>query len=182
MPQYIDADIRAWANDNGAKPRLHINPPAFKIDAGAPDGDMTNYDYFRLLAPHAKFGIVSNPPYFLFNRILSLTGDNLAPGSEAFAAFKSKFDGALMVTSKGRLHNHPNWEIKAVMKPDDFDPPAVNDQYLVQTGFRQAFNEAAAIKPNRPPQKYIGINNRNADADDSDHYPEMWEQLNTLKP
>ena len=182
IPGGIDADIRAWANDPAAKPKLVINPPAFKIDPAAPDGDLTNYDYFALLARHEKFGIIANPPYFLYNRILSLTGTNLAPGDEKFAAFREKFAGALMITSKGRLHNHPGWEIKTVMKPDDFDPPAGNDQYLIQTGFGKIFNEAAAIHEAPPPQKYVSINNRDADADETDHYPEMWEQVNALRP
>ncbi len=181
LPDSIDADILDWARDPKARPCLTINPPAYKIDPTGIDGDLTNYDYFRLLAPHAKFGIVSNPPYFLYNRILSLTGENLAAGDESFAAFKSKFHGALMVTSRGRLHNHPGWEIKAVMRPDDFDPPAGNDQYLVQTGFGKAFNAAAAIREPDGPQKYIGINNRIADADHTDYYPEMWEQLRSLR-
>jgi SAM-dependent methyltransferase len=181
VPDGIDADIRAWANDPDARPKLVINPPEFKIDPAAADGDLTNYNYFALLAKHDKFGIVSNPPYFLYNRILSLTGENLAPGDEKFAAFRGKFAGALMITSKGRLHNHPGWEIKTIMRPDDFDPPAGNDQYLVQTGFNKAFNEAAAIRTAQPPQKYVSINNRAADADETDAYPEMWEQVNALR-
>ncbi|HTK85723.1 MAG TPA: methyltransferase domain-containing protein, partial [Patescibacteria group bacterium] len=120
IPADIDPDIRAWANDPAAKPKLVINPSDFKIDPAAPDGDLTNYDYFALLAKHNKFGIVSNPPYFLYNRILSLTGSNLAPGSESFSAFREKFAGALMITSKGRLRNHPGWEILEIMSPDDF--------------------------------------------------------------
>lgn len=180
MPQYIDPDIQAWAADPDARPRLVINPPDCKIDPALADGDLTNYDYFRLLAPHQGFGIVSNPPYFLYNRILSLTGTNLASGHEAYEAFHDKFRGALMITSRGRLCNHPGWEIKAVMKPDDFDPPAINDQYLVQTGFGQAPDSAFAIPRMPGAQLYLGINNRRAEEDESDFYPDMWEQLNNV--
>lgn len=181
MPEHIDDDIKAWAQDSRAKPRLVINPPAFKIDPDGQDGDLTNYDYFRLLESHAQFGIVSNPPYYLYNRILSLTGVNLDTGDEKFASFQEKFKGALMVTSQGRLWNHPGWDIKATLPPEDFNPPAANDQYLIQTGLTAGFNVAAFAKAHpKPAQKYIGINNRDSIADETDHYPDMWEQLNSL--
>lgn len=181
VPGGIDPDIRAWANDPSVKPKLVINPPEFKIDPAAPDGDLTNYNYFALLAKHDRFGIVSNPPYFLYNRILSLTGTNLAPGSERFSAFRDKFAGALMITSHGRLRNHPGWEILEVMKPEDFDPPAGNDQYLLRTGFNTAAS-GKIINEAEPPQQYVSINDRRADADETDHYPEMWEQIEALRP
>ena len=65
---------------------------------------------------------------------------------------------------------------------DDFNPPAGNDQYLIQTGFSRIFNAAAAnvIPGKKPAQKYVSINNRDATADLTDHYPEMWEQLKKL--
>lgn len=183
MPEHIAPDIIAWSKNPDAKPRLVINPPAFKLDSSLPDGDLTNYDYFQMLKPHAEFGIIGNPPYFLYNRVLSLTGTNLAKGDEKFSAFKEKFAGALMITSRGRLFNHPGWEIIGVMNARDFDPPAGNDQYIVQTGFRQTFNRKARfIHETAPPQKYIGINNRVAAADESDNYPEMWQQLDALRP
>jgi len=182
MPQFLDQDIKDWANDTQAKPRLVINPPEFKVDPALPDGDLTNYDYFKLLAPHAQFGIVSNPPYFLYNRILSLTGDNLGPGQESYATFKNKFAGGLMITSEGRLQNHPGWIIKAVMPPEDFNPPAFNAQYLLQTGFGKAAekNETVIVKTERS-QQYFAINNRAADIDNTDCYPDMWHQLNSLR-
>jgi hypothetical protein len=166
MPQFIDPDIRDWANDVTAKPRLIINPDC-KIIADAPDGDLTAYDYQTLLAPHAKFAIVSNPPYFLYNRILSLTAHE-------------KFSGALMITSKGRLQNHTGWDIRRVMPAEAFNPPAGNDQYLVQTGLDLRNDDNA--RPCGTPQPFPPVNDRKADFDPGDHYPEMWKQLEQLKP
>ncbi|MDB5492329.1 MAG: hypothetical protein JWO78_2178 [Micavibrio sp.] len=165
MPEHIDQDILDWANDNEAKPRLLINPD-YKIIADAPDGDLTAYNYRDILEPHAKFAIVSNPPYFLYNRILSLTQDE-------------KFAGALMITSKGRLRNHAGWTICAVMNAEDFDPPAGNSQYLVQTGLGLCDDDHA--RPCGTPQFFPPINNREDLADPTDHYPQMWEQLDGLK-
>ncbi|HEY8964170.1 MAG TPA: hypothetical protein VIN59_06895 [Alphaproteobacteria bacterium] len=182
VPQDIAPDIIAWSQDENAKPRLIINPPEFKFDAYGIEGDLTNYDYFALLAGHQRFGIIGNPPYFLYNRVLSLTGNNLADGNENFTHFAGKFAGALMITSAGRLRNHPGWIIKGVMNPDDFDPPAGNLQYVVQTGFAVASAASdVAIPQNAPAQKYVSINNRMAEADESDAYPEMWAQLDSLK-
>jgi len=170
MPEYIDEDIKKWANDPTAKPRLIINPPEIKINAQAPDGDLTAYDYNRLLSTHQKFAIVSNPPYFLYNRILSLTADD-------------KFAGALMITSKGRLRNHAGWHVLGVMSGNDFNPPAYGTQYLVQTGFS---GRTAVTRMDQPyihghPQPYPPINDRVPTTDTTDHYPDMWEQLNNLK-
>lgn len=169
MPEHLDPDIQAWADDPLAKPRLIINPVACKIHTDAPDGDLTAYDYEALMSRHDQFAIISNPPYFLYNRILSLTKSE-------------KFNGALMITSKGRLHNHPLWDIIGVMENTDFDPPAYNPQYLVQTGFAGRTNH----RDDQPhihghPQPYPHINDRVPTTDMTDHYPEMWDQLNNLK-
>lgn len=171
MPDCIDNDILAWAQDPAASPRLVINTPEFKIDNGAPDGDLTGYNYEQLLASHQKFAILSNPPYFLFNRILSLTTDT---------GLSAKFAGALMITSKGRLFNHTGWTIRNVMEATAFNPPAGNDQYLVQTGLGLRDDDNA--RPCGTPQTFPHINNRYALADPSDTYPEMWQQLEQLKP
>lgn len=180
MPEHIAPDIRAWAADQNAKPRLVINPPALKIKGDIADGDLTNYDYFKLLSTHKRFGIIGNPPYFLYNRVLSLTGGNLAHGSEEYASLAPKFAGALMITSKSRLHNHPGWQIKGIMGPECFNPPPFNDQYIVGTGLCAKFNAAAAINLPTPAQKYVRITDRVPYTDMTDNYPEMWDQLNTL--
>ena len=170
MPEHIDEDIRAWARDADATPRLIINPADMKINPEAPDGDLTAYDYNHLLQGHSQFAIVANPPYFLYNRILSLTAHE-------------KFSGALMITSKGRLHNHPGWDVLGVMSGDDFNPPAYGLQYLLQTGFdgRTAIDRSDQPHIHGHPQPYPPINDRRPETDATDHYPEMWEQLNKLK-
>ncbi|QQG37140.1 MAG: hypothetical protein HYS17_05100 [Micavibrio aeruginosavorus] len=169
MPEHLAPDIRAWAADPSARPRLILNPWQFKMNPDAPDGDLTAYDYARLLGKHEKFAIVSNPPYFLYNRILSLT-------------LTDKFAGALMITSRGRLHNHPGWHVLGVMDGHDFNPPAYGLQYLVQTGFEGQTHIDRTEQPciNGQPQIYPPINNREPQADRTDHYPEMWEQLGRL--
>ena len=170
MPEHIDEDIRKWAGDMDAKPKLVINPAGMKRNAQAPDGDLTAYDYERILKDHKEFAIVSNPPYFLYNRILSLS-------------LHEKFAGALMITSRGRLHNHPGWDVVSVMDKNDFDPPAYNTQYLVQTGFSGRTKISRGDQPHihGHPQTYPHINDRLPMADATDHYPEMWEQLNGLR-
>ena len=170
MPEHIDADILAWANNFTAKPKLVINPVSMKQDAQAPHGDLTAYDYERMLKSHKKFAIVSNPPYFLYNRILSLS-------------LNEKFAGALMITSKGRLHNHPGWHVLGVMNGQDFDPPAYGTQYLVQTGFDDCTLIDRSEQPyiHGHPQPDPPINDREPLADITDHYPEMWKQLNDLR-
>lgn len=170
MPQYIDQDIRDWANDKTARPRLVINKPDLKINPDTVDGDMTGYDYTQLLSAHSRFAIISNPPYFLYNRILSLTSHQ---------DYAGKFAGALMITSKGRLHNHAGWTIRSVMHGTDFDPPAGNVQYLVQTGL--GLDDVHHARPCGTPQIFPHINDRNEQADPTDHYPEMWRQLEHLK-
>lgn len=168
MPEHIDEDIRTWANNPKAKPKLVINPTGMKINTQAPDGDLTAYDYSRILEKHEKFAIVSNPPYFLYNRILSLTSDD-------------KFAGALMITSKGRLHNHPLWDVVGVMANTDFDPPAYNQQYIVQTGFTgRTVTHEDQPHIHGHPQSYPHINDRVPTTDITDHYPDMWDQLNNL--
>lgn len=170
IPKHIDDDIKNWANNPDAKPKLVINPVGMKSNMQAPDGDLTAYDYKRILEKHEKFAIISNPPYFLYNRILSLT-------------MADKFAGALMITSKGRLHNHPGWHVLGVMSGNDFNPPAYGTQFLVQTGFtgRTAINRMDQPYIHGQPQPYPPINDRVPMRDRSDHYPEMWEQLNDLK-
>lgn len=179
----IDDKIKAWARDRNAKPRLIINPDRYMIDPNAPRGDLTNYDYFKLLEKHDKFAIISNPPYFLYNRILSLTGQNLAPEDAAYKKLGRKFAGALMITSETRLQNHPGWNVVDKLPGTDFDPPAANIQYLMQTGFKGRIKKATflgRVAHNSRAQRYVGINNRNPAADSTDHYPEMWKQLNKL--
>lgn len=182
MPENIDGDILAWANDHAMKPRLVLNPAPFKIDPAIPDGDMTGYNYFRLLENHRQFAIVSNPPYFLYNRILSLTGVNLAPEDRHFETFSAKFAGALMITSRGRLHNHPGWHVLDLISGSDFNPPACGTQYLIQTGFdgRNGIDRMDQPVIHGMPQRYPAINNRDPGADMTDFYPEMWQQLNRL--
>ncbi len=171
----VDEEIQAWANDHFAKPRLIINPPEFKSNSECLDGDISGYDYLALLQKHQRFGIVSNPPYFLYNRILSLTGSNLAKGAERFSVLKEKFQGAIMITSQERLMNHPGWQIKTMMLPSDFSPRASCRQYLVQIGFVPAFD--LSTNSFTPVQKYVDINNRDPNADPTDSYPHMWSQL-----
>jgi SAM-dependent methyltransferase len=184
MPEHIDKDIREWIDDAAASPRLILNPPEFKISDHAPDGDLTNYDYFSLLKNHDKFAIISNPPYFLYNRILSLTGTNLAPQDKHYESFAEKFFGGLVVTSKGRLINHPGWHVVASLDGADFDPPASGPQYVLQIGFEGRNKADMTGKPvlQGTPQRYPAINNRKADEDNSDCYPEMWAQLDQLRP
>lgn len=170
MPEHLAPEIQEWLNDPDAKPRLVLNPSACKIDHDAPDGDLTAYDYDRILKQHVGFAIISNPPYFLYNRVLSLS-------------LTDKFAGALMITSRGRLHNHPDWDIVDIMNADDFDPPAYNAQYLLQTGFqgRSAISRETQPHIQGNPQPYPHINNRSPVADVTDHYPDMWAQLNKIK-
>src|SRR5262249_43015487 len=143
----------------------------------------TNYDYFRLLEKHDQFAIVSNPPYFLYNRILSLTGTYLAPEDSRFKTLEKKFCGALMITGAGRLSNHPGWAIKSVLPDSAFSTPAAVDQYLIQTGFQGRIlkNAPPAQSLATAPQRYVSINNRNPVADPTDTYPEMWQQLEALR-
>lgn len=182
MPEHLAPDILDWVDDPTATPRLILNPADFKIYADAADGDLTAYDYFRLLGQHEKFAIISNPPYFLYNRILSLTGNNLAAENQDYRQLAEKFAGALMITSKGRLHNHPHWDILAILEGSDFNPPAYGQQYLIQTGFA---DRTPITRENQPhitgkPQSYPPITNREPLADATDHYPEMWAQLEKL--
>lgn len=172
IPDHIDPDILIWAADTGNNtPRLTINPGDFKINPDCANGDFTAYDYDSILARHSGFAIIGNPPYFLYNRVLSLTE-------------RADFIGALMITSYGRLGNHAGWDVLRVMDGHDFDPPAWNDQYLVQTGFagRTRIRRDNQPTPQGHPQPRPHINDRNPLADPGDHYPEMWEQLNRLAP
>lgn len=170
MPEHLDPEIQEWLRNPDAKPRLLLNPEHCKIDHDAPDGDLTAYDYDRILEQHDGFAIISNPPYFLYNRILSLTQSD-------------KFAGALMITSRGRLHNHPDWDVVSIMDGHDFDPPAYNAQYLLQTGFQGRTVISRETQPHIQgnPQLYPHINNRSPVADMTDHYPDMWAQLNNIK-
>ena len=170
LPEHLGPDIQEWLHNPDAKPRLILNPEHCKIDHDAPDGDLTAYDYGRILEQHNGFAIISNPPYFLYNRILSLTQSD-------------KFAGALMITSRGRLHNHPDWDVVSIMDGSDFDPPAYNAQYLLQTGFQSRSTISHETQPHIQgnPQPYPHINDRSPVADMTDHYPDMWEQLNDIK-
>lgn len=182
---HIAEDIKAWASDPDAKPRLIINPSEYKRDETLPDGDFTNYDFLKLLEKEDGFAIVGNPPYFLWNRILSLTGQYLATEDQEMAVLKEKFKGALAVTCASRLTNHPGWEVRAVLHSEDFTPrPTIDqDQCIVQTGFTERyFAEKSEIpEENKPsgytsriigvPQRYIAIHNRDPKADPTDYYP-----------
>jgi hypothetical protein len=184
LPDEIDEEIKAWAADPHAKPRLVINPPEFRIDDRLPVGDMTNYDYTAMLAKHDSFAIVANPPYFLFNRILSLTAAWTACVGVSAALNKTseKFRGGLMLTSAARLGNHPGWSVVGTVPGDSFIPPVFADQYLVQTGFEDQYNGPALPVITTVSQRYVDINDRNPLADPTDYYPEMWQQLDALKP
>lgn len=184
FPDEIDEKIKAWANDPVAKPRLVINPPEFRIDDRLPVGDMTNYDYTAMLAKHDGFAIVANPPYFLFNRILSLTAawTDAVGISPALTKTSEKFCGGLMLTGGGRLGNHPGWSVVDTVPGDSFIPPVFADQYLLQTGFEGRYNGPELPVITTVSQRYIDINDRNPLADPTDHYPEMWQQLEALKP
>ncbi|HRQ61120.1 MAG TPA: hypothetical protein PLO23_06375, partial [Alphaproteobacteria bacterium] len=107
------------------------------------------------------------------------------PEDARFQTLRDKFAGALMITSKGRLHNHPGWHVLGILSGDDFNPPAFGDQYLLQTGFAGRCKTDRSTQPGLnvgTPQIYPGINNRGAAFDMTDYYPEMWEQLNSLSP
>ena len=183
LPDDIDPEISAWANDPAAKPRLIINPPEFKIVAGTPDGDMTAYDYKKLLSTHNEYAIVSNPPYFLFNRILSLTDKFNLSANKDLHDIGKKFAGGLMLTSGARLGNHPGWSVVDIISGKDFRPPVYADQYLVRTGFegrlKNDFDRPVIISV---AQQFPHINDRNPQADPSDYYPEIWKQLEGLNP
>lgn len=184
LPEEIDEDIKSWAADPNVKPRLVINPPEFRIDDRLPVGDMTNYDYTAMLAKHDGFAIIANPPYFLFNRILSLTAawTGAVGISPALHKTSEKFRGGLMLTSGGRLGNHPGWSIVDTVPGNSFIPPVYADQYLLQAGFEGRYNGPAMPVITTVSQHYVDINNRDPLADPTDHYPQMWEQLETLRP
>ncbi|HEY8191598.1 MAG TPA: hypothetical protein VIG74_04170 [Alphaproteobacteria bacterium] len=184
LPDEIDEDIKAWAADPAAKPRLVINPPEFRIDDRLPVGDMTNYDYTAMLAQHESFAIVANPPYFLFNRILSLTAawTGSVGISAALNKTSEKFRGGLMLTSAARLGNHPGWSVVGTVPGNSFIPPVFADQYLLQTGFKGRYNGPELSVITTVSQRYIDINDRDPQADPDDFYPEMWQQLEALKP
>jgi hypothetical protein len=179
-------DILAWARDEKAVPRLILNPKEAKIDPSLPDGDFTNYDFTRLLEHENQFSIIGNPPYFLWNRVLSLTGEYLAPEDRGLSQLREKFAGALAFTSASRICNHPGWIVRAVSQPEDFTPPPLTDvdHCLVQTGFEGRCNQEKShiSEDNVPtghytqrlytaPQRYVHINNRSPEADRTDHYP-----------
>lgn len=184
-PEAIADEIKAWADDPHASPRLIINPSEVKINPTLPDGDLTNYDFLALLEEENRFAIVSNPPYFLWNRILSLTGEYLAESDKLFGHLRDKFKGALGIACASRLVNHPGWQVRAVLHSADFTPrPTIDqDQCIIQIGFAgRYFPERSAIPPENTaadypglligvPQRYVAINNRDPNADPTDYYP-----------
>lgn len=146
----IADDIKAWAADENRKPRLIINPPEFKINPEIPDGDFTNYDFIRMLGDKEQgFAIVSNPPYFLWNRILSLTGEYIF-GDNEYAVLKDKFKGALGITSERRLPNHPGWIVRAQLDKHDFTPVAsTTNHYVIQNGFEGRYDPSRSHMPEK---------------------------------
>lgn len=182
LAEEIDPDIIEWANDPQAKPRLIINPKEFKLPTiQAKDGDLTGYDYLKLLKGHPQFAIISNPPYFLWNRILSLTGENYPTGFQTRAKFfKDRFCGFLGITSVARMNNHPNWDVLDIIPGTLFSPPAKSDQCLLRTGFTGRITDRtihASVAGDKPKQIYPWINDRDPRTDPSDMYPSLMAQL-----
>lgn len=132
----IDPDILEWSNSQ-QPPELMINPKEFLLTPENPEGDLRSYDYSAMLG-NTPFCIISNPPYAMYSRIMSLTGEYLKPESkDDFTKIGSNYKGSLLITSGNRLYSHPGYQVLAAYQEDMFDPPIGGEQkhYLIMDGF-----------------------------------------------
>ena len=157
------------------------------MNGNLPDGDFTNYDIGKIIEDQGKYCIIGNPPYFLWNRIMSITSDYPSKYSDDCPPVNTEnYVGLLAITSEARLPNHPGAIIRAVMPGEDFQPAVDSPQYIIQQGFEGRYHpEKSKIEGKYAPagftekvvgvpQAYVGINNRDPKADKTDYYPGMW--------
>ena len=117
-------------NLNNGPAKLLINPPQFmylQTHHMNHEGDFRYYDYNLLISDakrkglSGKFIILGNPPYFLWNRIMSLTD-------------MTSFAGLVAITSSVRMMNHNGAEVLAIHPENSFNPPAQTPSVLIAQG------------------------------------------------